>query len=123
MKPITALLLLSLASVGAACSDTVAASAADTAAAEALVETAEVQGTLNLNIGRANDAPSGLNLNAGASSNAGGLIVGPGASGGNFEDVGGLDIDLQDSPDTLLDPKAPAAKSDEDEIVRLKPEN
>ncbi len=120
MKPITALLLLSLAGAGAACSDTVAASAEASAPP---VETAEVQGTLNLNIGRANDAPGGLNLNAGSSGNTGGLIVGPRATGGNFEDVGDLGIDLEDSPDTLLAPKAPAATSDEDEIVRLKPEN
>lgn len=121
MKPITALLLLSLAGVGAACSDTVTKT--DPAAAETPVETAEVQGTLNLNIGRTNDAPGGLNLNAGSSGNTGGLIVGPGATGGNFEDVGDLGIDLEDTPDTLLEPKAPQAKTDEDEIVRLKPDN
>ncbi len=119
MKPITALLLLSLAGAGAACSDTV--TKADPAAAETPVETAEVQGTLNLNIGRTNDSPGGLNISAGSGASAGGLIVGPGATGGNFEDVDDLGIDLQDTPDTILEPKAPEAKSDEDEIVRLPP--
>jgi hypothetical protein len=125
MKPITALLLLSLAGVGAGCSLTTPAATAEAAPAEAspaaeVTQTAEVQGTLNLNIGRTNDAPGGLKIGAGPSSSSGGLIVGPGGAGGDFEDVEGLGIDLEDAPEALLQPE-PA--SDEDEIVRLPPEN
>jgi len=118
MKPVTALLLLSLA--GAGCSLTAPAAAAETAPAQtapaAVVKPAEVKGTLNLNIGRTNDAPGGLNIGANTSSRQSGLIVGPGGAGGNFEDVAGLGIDLEGVPEIL---PGPEAASDEDEIVRL----
>jgi hypothetical protein len=123
MKPITALLLLSLS--GAGCSLTTPAATAEAAPAETapaaeVTQTAEVQGTLNLNIGRTNEAAGGLRIGAGQTSSPGGLIVGPGGAGGDFEDVEGLGIDLEDAPEALLQPE-PA--SDEDEIVRLPPEN
>ena len=125
MKPITALLLLSLAGVGSGCSLTTQAAAAEAAPAETapaaeVTPTAEVQGTLNLNIGRTNEAAGGLRIGAGQTSSPGGLIVGPGGAGGDFEDVEGLGIDLEDAPEALLQPEQ---ASDEDEIVRLPPEN
>lgn len=124
MKPVTALFLLSLAGAGAGCSLTAPAAAAEAAPAEtapaAVATPAEVKGTLNLNIGRTNDAPGGLNIGANTSSSQSGLIVGPGGAGGNFEDVAGLGIDLEGAAEIL---PGPNAASDEDEIVRLPPEN
>jgi hypothetical protein len=125
MKPITALLLLSLYGVGAGCSLTTLAATAEAAPAETapaaeVTQTAEVQGTLNLNIGRTNDAAGGLRIGAGQTRSPGGLIVGPGGAGGNFEDVEGLGIDLEAAPEALLQPEQ---ASGEDEIVRLPPEN
>ena len=116
MKPITAFLLLSLAGVGTACSDTGAK-----AAPEPTLETAdagsEVQGTLNLNIGKTPEGPGRPIIGSGPASSNGGLIVAPGAPGGNFEDVAGLDLLIEDEPDLLLDP--PPAPATEDDIVRL----
>lgn len=125
MKPITALLLLSLYGVGAGCSLTTLAATAEAAPAETapaaeVTQTAEVQGTLNLNIGRTNDAAGGLRIGAGQTRSPGGLIVGPGGAGGDFEDVEGLGIDLEAAPEALLQPEQ---ASGEDEIVRLPPEN
>ena len=123
MKPITALLLMSHS--GAGCSLTTPAATAEAAPAETapaaeVAQTAEVQGTLNLNIGRTNGAAGGLRIGAGQTSSPGGLIVGPGGTGGDFEGVEGLGIELGDAPEALLQPEQ---ASDEDEIVRLPPEN
>ena len=124
MKPIAALLVLSLASVGAACSATASGTADEAASSETVIETADagegVQGTLNLNVGRTTDEPGRQIVGSGASTGAGGLIVAPGATGGNFQDVPDLGIDLQEAPGAMLEPEAP---SDEDDIVRLPPEN
>jgi hypothetical protein len=125
MKPITALLLLSLAGVGAGCSLTAPSATAEAAPVEAapaaeVTQTADVQGTLNLNIGRTNDGPGGLKIGAGPANSPSGLIVGPGGAGGDFEDVQGLGIDLDDAPQAMLEPEK---ASDEDEIVRLPSEN
>ncbi len=120
MKPITAVLLFSLASLGASCSATASSEAAEAPATEAVVETAEVQGTLNLNIGRTSEQPGRMIVGSGAGSGSGGLIVAPGSTGASFDDVEGLGIQLEDAPETsdeLLAPKA--APSDEDDIVRL----
>jgi hypothetical protein len=115
MKPIAALLLLSLAGAGTACSDTAAKTTP-----EATIETAdagaEVQGTLNLNIGKTEGTAGRQIIGSSSGASSGGLIVAPGATGGNFEDVQGLDIVIEDEPGSLLE-TAPA--SDEDEIVRL----
>ncbi|MEQ9505228.1 MAG: hypothetical protein RLO80_03080 [Hyphomonas sp.] len=115
MKPITAFLLLSLAGAGTACSDT-----GTKATPEPAIETAdagsEVQGTLNLNIGKAPEGPGRQIIGSNTGSTTGGLIVAPGATGGNFEDVPDLGIVIEDIEDPLA---APAPKSDEDEIVRL----
>lgn len=115
MKPITALFLLSFAAAGTACSDT-----AGTTEPEATIETVaaetEVQGTLNLNIGKAPEAPGRQIIGSNTGASTGGLIVAPGATGGNFEDVPDLGIVIEDIEDPLA---APAPKSDEDEIVRL----
>lgn len=115
MKPITALLLISMAAVGTACSDPVAG-APEAAAVETASAEPEVQGTLNLNIGQAPAARGGLNLGTSSASNSGGLIVAPGATGATFEDVEDLGIDIEVTPDTVLDEKPP---SEEDDIVRL----
>lgn len=116
MKPVTAILFLSLAAAGTACSD---AGTAKVAAGEAPVETAsaetEVKGKLNLNIGRTTEDRGGL-IVSGNTGNSNGLLISPSSSGGNFKDVEGLDIQIVESPDDLL--KAPE-KSDEDEIIRL----
>lgn len=112
MKPVAALLVFSLASLGAAF----------TAAAEPAAEASEVSGTLNLNIGRSNDQAGRLIVGSGASAGGGGLIVAPGSTGGSFEDVPDLGIQLQDEPETadsLLEVKPAPAPSDEDAIVRL----
>jgi hypothetical protein len=115
MKPITALLLISMAAVGTACSDPVA-KASDTVPVETASAEPEIQGTLNLNIGQAPASGGGLNLGPTSTSNSGGLIVAPGSTGASFEDVGDLGIDIEVTPDSVLDQK-PA--SDEDDIVRL----
>ncbi len=115
MKPIAAFLLLSLAGAGTACSDT-----ADKTAPDATIETVaaepEVQGTLNLNIGKAPESPGRQIIGANTGASTGGLIVAPGATGGNFEDVEGLGIEIEDGEDPL---SPPPKTSDEDEIVRL----
>lgn len=117
MKPITALLFLSMAAVGTACSD---AGTAKAVAAEPVAETAsaetEVKGKLNLNIGRATDDRGGMIVGSGSTGSSGGLIIAPSSSGGNFQDVEGLGVEIVDSSDDLLD--APA-KSEEDDIIRL----
>ena len=114
MKRITALFLFSMAAVGTACSDTVES------APEATVETVSaepaVQGTLNLNVGQGSTSRSGLNLGTAPSNNSGGMIVAPGSTGATFEDVCDLGIDIQVTPDTVLDAR-PA--SNEDDLVRL----
>ena len=118
MKPITALLLLSLAGVGAACSDTVSGSSAEVAPAEVSAEAtpaSEVQGTLNLNIGRTAETPGRPIVGTDTGSGNGGLIVAP-SSGGNFEDVEDLGIQIEDAPSEMLEP---GAKSDEDELIRI----
>jgi hypothetical protein len=53
---------------------------------------------------------------SGNTGNSNGLLISPSSSGGNFKDVEGLDVQLGDSADALLDTPA---KSDEDEIIRL----
>lgn len=120
MKPITALLLLSLAGTGAACSDTVAAEPAE---AEVVTVAAggEVQGTLNLNIGRAGDGAGRQIVGSGTDASSGGLIVGPASTGGNFEGVQDLGIEIDEAPVDVLAPPAP--KSDEDELVRIPERN
>lgn len=116
MKPITAILFLSLAAVGTACSD---AGTAKAAASEAPVETAsaetEVKGKLNLNIGRTTEDRGGL-IVSGNTGNSDGLLISPSSSGGNFKDVEALDIQIGNSADDILD--APV-KSEEDDIIRL----
>jgi hypothetical protein len=112
MKPVSALLVFSLASLGAAF----------TASAEPAAEATEVRGTLNLNVGRSNDQAGRLIVGSGASAGGGGLIIAPGSMGASFEDVPDLGIQLQDAPETtesLLDTKPAPAPSDEDAIVRL----
>ncbi len=115
MKPITALFLLSLAAAGTACSDTAAKTAP-----EATIETAdvgpEVQGTLNLNIGKAPEGPGRQIIGSNTGTTTGGLIVAPSATGGVFEDVPDLGITIVDDEDPLAPPAKP---SDEDDIVRL----
>lgn len=120
MKPITARLLLSLYGVGAGCSLTTLAATAEAAPAAEVAQTTEVQGTLNLKIGRTNDPAGGLRIGAGQTRSPGGLIVEPGGAGGDFEGVEGLGIDLEDATEALLQPEQ---ASGEDDIVRLPPEN
>ncbi len=115
MKPITALLLFSLAAVGTACSDTVEASAEEPAITETAEAGSEVQGSLNLNIGRTGEAQSGMIVGSNTGSSSG-LIVGSAGTGPQFEDVEGLGIEIQEETQILLDPPAESA---EDEIVRL----
>lgn len=116
MKPVTALLLLSLAATGAACSDTVTAAPAEAEVTPAAAG-GEVQGTLNLNIGRAGDGAGRQIVGSGAGAASGGLIVGPDSTGGNFEGVQDLGIEIEEAP---VDPLAqPAPKSDEDELIRI----
>lgn len=122
MKPITALFLFTLTTFGSACS---ASTPPQTAEAET-VETAdaggEVQGTLNLNIGRTQETSGGLIVGSNAGAGSDGLIVAPESTGGNFEDVPSLDIELDVPAGTLLETPE-AAPSDEDAIVRLPPQN
>lgn len=118
MKPITALLFLSMAAAGTACSDAGTAKAAgtepvaDTASAET-----EVKGKLNLNIGRATEDRGGL-IVSGNTGNSDGLLISPNSGGGNFQDVEGLDVQIVDSADDLLDVPA-KSEDDEDDIIRL----
>jgi hypothetical protein len=56
---------------------------------------------------------SGISHDPGAETR---LIVAPGSTGAKFEDVGDLGIDIQVTPDTVLDAKA---ASNEDDLVRL----
>jgi hypothetical protein len=116
MKPVTAILFLSLAAAGTACSDagTTKASASEATVESASAET-EVKGKLNLNIGRATEDRGGL-IVSGNTGNSNGLLISPSSSGGNIKDVEGLDVQIVDTPDDLLN--APE-KSDEDEIIRL----
>lgn len=118
MKPVTAILFLSLAAAGTACSDSVGSKQAG---ADAATETAsaepEVKGKLNLNIGKTSEEPAGMIVKSGSTANNNGMIIAP-SGGGNFQDVEGLDVQIVESPDALLD--APEAKkSDEDDIIRL----
>ncbi|MEX1252651.1 MAG: hypothetical protein WEA77_15860 [Hyphomonas sp.] len=120
MKPVAALLLLSLAGTAASCTATASGETAGGPAAKAATEIAEVQGTLNLNIGRKAEEPGRMIVGSGAGTAQGGLIVAPGSTGASFEDVPDLGIQLQDAPETSDDLLAPkAAPSDEDDIVRL----
>lgn len=122
MKPITAILFLSLAAVGSACSDSVSGkgSEADAAApAETASAESEVQGTLNLNIGRAPEGRGGLNVSSGSIDNSGGLIVGPSSTGGNIADVEGLGVEIQDAPESVLDAPPPKDENAEDELIRI----
>lgn len=122
MKPITALFLFAMTTVGAACSASTPSQSAEPAAVETAEAGSEVQGTLNLNIGLESATEGGMIVDSSAAGGSGGLIVGPGEMGGNFEEVPELDINLSPSSDALLDTDVTAA-SEEDEIVRLKPEN
>jgi hypothetical protein len=54
-------------------------------------------------------------VGADTGSGNGGLIVAP-SSGGNFEDVEDLGIQIEDAPSEMLEP---GAKSDEDELIRI----
>jgi hypothetical protein len=115
MKPITALLLFTLAGVGTACSDTVGAADEAAPAEVASAPAAEVQGTLNLNLGRSGESQARPII--GSSANTGtGLIVGPSQTGGNFEGVQDLGIDIEDAPH---DPLATPEESDEDDLIRI----
>ena len=122
MKPITALFLFAMTTAGAACSASTPAQSDEPAAVETAEAGSEVQGTLNLNIGLESETEGGMIVDSSAGGSSSGLIVGPGSTGGNFEEVPELDINLTPSSDALLDTDAKAA-SEEDEIVRLKPEN
>lgn len=119
MKPITALFLFAMTTVGAACS---ASTPSQPVEAETADASSEVQGTLNLNIGLEPESSGSLIVDTNASGGSEGLIVGPGSTGGNFEEVPELDINLSPSSEALLDTDV-TATSEEDEIVRLKPEN
>lgn len=118
MKPVTAILFLSLAAAGTACSDSVGSKPAG---ADAATETAsaepEVKGKLNLNIGKTSDEPTGMIVTSGSAAGNNGMIISP-SGGGNFQDVEGLDVEIVDSTDALLD-APPAEQSDEDDIIRL----
>lgn len=118
MKPITALLFLSMAAAGTACSDagTAKATGTEPVADTASTET-EVKGKLNLNIGRTTEDRGGL-IVSGNAGNSDGLLISPSSSGGNFQDVEGLDVQIVDSADDLLDAPAKSA-DDEDDIIRL----
>jgi hypothetical protein len=116
MKPISTLLVLTLAGAGVACSDP--ASGASKEAAPAAVETAQVEGTFNLNIGRTTEESGGLMIDAGSADGSDGLMVGPDSTGGNFATVEGLDVDLGDAAGTVLEE---GAANSEDDIVRLPP--
>jgi len=112
MKPVAALFVFSLASLGAA----------STAVAEPAAEATEVRGTLNLNVGRSNDQAGRLIIGSAPSAGGGGLIIAPGSSGASFEDVPDLGIQLENEPETteaLLEVQPAPAPSDEDDIVRL----
>ncbi len=117
MKPVTAILFLSLTAAGTACSD---AGTAKAASGEAPVETAsaetEVKGKLNLNIGRASEDRGGL-IVSGNTGPSNGLLISPSSGGGNFKDVESLDVQITEPAEDLL--TAPAKKADEDEIIRL----
>ncbi len=121
MKPISFLLLAALAGLGTACSATVSSAEAEAAPAEEIIQTAEagseVEGTLNLNIGRGGSEPARPIISTDSVGSNGGLIVAPGGTGGNFEGVADLGVDIETGPETVLE--TPAATSDEDEIVRL----
>jgi len=121
MKPISFLVLAALAGLATACSATISGASAEAAPAEEIIQTAgagsEVEGTLNLNIGRGASEPARPIVSSESVGATGGLIVAPGGSGGNFEGVADLGVDIQIAPETVLE--TPAAKSDEDEVVRL----
>ena len=123
MKPISFLLLAALAGLGTACSANVSSASAEAAPApaEEVIQTAEagseVEGTLNLNIGRGGSEPARPIISTDSVGSNGGLIVAPGGTGGNFEGVADLGVDIETGPETVLE--TPAATSDEDEIVRL----
>jgi hypothetical protein len=115
MKPIATVLLLALATAGAACSAETAASTGEPSTLETADAGSEVQGTLNLNIGRDSGNDSGLIIGSDAGASDDGLIIAPGQTGGNFEDVPALDIELSDPADVL--------DTGEDDVVRIDPEN
>lgn len=120
MKPITAVFLFAMTTVGAACSASTPSQPVEAEAVQTADAGGEVQGTLNLNIGRTQETSGGLIVGSGAGSD--GLLVAPQSTGGNFEDVPALDIQL-DAPTGNLLETPEKAPSDEDEIVRLKPQN
>jgi hypothetical protein len=122
MKPITALFLFAMTSVGAACSASTPSQPVEAEAVETAAADSEVQGTLNLNIGLEPESSGSLIVDSNASGGSGGMIVGPGTTGGNFEEVPELDINLSPTSESLLDTDV-TTKGEEDEIVRLKPEN
>lgn len=120
MKLISAVFLLILTTGAGVCSASTPSEPVETEKAELADAGAKVQGTLNLNIGRTQKASGGPIVNSGAGSD--GLIVAPQSTGGNFEDVPGLDIQLSMPADALLEAREEAPSS-EDEIVRLPPQN
>lgn len=136
MKPLTALLFLTIAATGVACSDAVKSNAeaapAPTGSEPLPVDTStatsetELGGTLNLNIGGSQASSSGRLLGSGglSGSSDSGIVLGSGGlAGGNFGSGPDLGIELEeDDASSLLtapgeQPKKPA--SDEDDIVRL----
>lgn len=121
MKSISFLLLAALAGLGSACSATVSSAEAEAAPAEEIIQTAEagseVEGTFNLNIGRGGSEPARPIISSESVGATGGLIVAPGGTGGNFEGVADLGVDIETAPESVLE--TPAPKSDEDEVIRL----
>jgi hypothetical protein len=122
MKPMSAVLLLILSTGAGICSASTPSGPVETETAELADAEGEVQGTLNLNIGRTQKGPGGPIVSSGAATGSGGLIVAPQSTGGNFEDVPGLDILLSIPSDALLEARKETASS-EDEIVRLPPQD
>ncbi|MGA1341982.1 MAG: hypothetical protein ACO33A_02885 [Hyphomonas sp.] len=122
MKLISAVFLLILTTGAGVCSASTPGEPVETEKAELADAGAKVQGTLNLNIGRTQKASGGPIVNSGAGAGSDGLIVAPQSTGGNFEDVPGLDIQLSMPADALLEAREEAPSS-EDEIVRLPPQN
>jgi hypothetical protein len=122
MKPITAVFLFAMTTFGAACSASTPSQPVEAEAVQTADAGGEVQGTLNLNIGRTQETSGGLIVGSGSGAGSDGLLVAPQSTGGNFEDVPALDIQLDAPAGTLLETPE-EAPSDEDEIVRLKPQN
>lgn len=122
MKPIRAVFLLLLTTGAGVCFASTPREPAETETAESADAGGDVQGTLNLNIGRTPKASGGPLFSTGAGTGSNGLIVTPQPTGGNFEDAPGLDIQLSIPADAMLDTREEPASS-EDEIVRLPPQN